>query len=87
MNLKEVENKISDQKVKFIKGISNLKAKEDGEKQTCQCQGFCHISHQKHNWRTSSFEDILDRLKSLELDLKVLCLIQRQKHEYNLDHI
>ena len=69
LKLREFENLISDQKLELVIKISNLKEKENAEKETCRCRGWCAISHKKHAWSLTKSDNILKMLEAKGINL------------------
>jgi len=63
--LANLENEFFHLKSKVSIKLLQLKEKEYEEKQTCRCQGWCGISHIKHNWRKSSCDSIFAKFNAI----------------------
>ena len=69
LELHEVENWISDQKLDLVIKISHLKERGNAEKQTCRSRGCCAISHTKHSWNLTRSETILKMVETQGINL------------------
>ena len=49
---------LSDQKLNLTLKICKLKENEFHENETCQCIGWCVISHRKHSWKKSICQEL-----------------------------
>ena len=67
MKLEELQKELSSQKLGLTMNLFNLKEKEEGEKQTCTCKGYCRIYHPKYNWKKSKSLEMFTRLESLNI--------------------
>ena len=58
--LKEMdfEKGIHERKLKLVLALYKLKEKEDLERNTCNCRGYCRILHNKRNWKKSVSKEL-----------------------------
>ena len=66
LKVMQLEQSISSQKLKLASDILNLKEKEASRNQFCTCKTFWSLVHQKHNWKRSVSQDILNKFRLLE---------------------
>ena len=66
LKVMQLEQSISSQKLKIASDILNLKEKEASRNQFCKCNTFWSLVHQKHNWKRSVSQDILNKFRLLE---------------------
>ena len=59
MKLFEIGGKISEQKLDLTNKICKLKENEFHGNETCQCIGWCAISHRKHSWKKSICQELV----------------------------
>ena len=64
IKLFEIEAKILKQKVDLTHKICRLKEKEFHENETCQCIGWCAISHRKHSWKKSIWQQLFHKFEN-----------------------
>ena len=67
----ELEKLICSQNVKLTHSLIQLKEQEVSDAWGCKipkCKRYCRIYHQKHNWRKSYSTEIVDKLRTMNLN-------------------
>ena len=67
INLQKV---LSGQRIHVASSLLDLKKKEFQASLTCSCQGFCGITHLKHNFKKSKADEISDKVQRLSNGLQ-----------------
>ena len=63
--LLEIKSTVAELKSGLLYSLCRLRDKENRNKESCRCIGFCVITHTKHNWEKSPSEEIMFKLRQL----------------------
>ena len=62
-----------EQESNILSDLLNMREKEISDAYNCNCQGFCRIFHNKHNWKASWSQKVAEQLKSRSKNPCILC--------------